>query len=154
VKPLPRHLLTVVPGFALVLAICLLALASCRQSGAEAQAERVRFELVSPVFPPTLGRSALVFRLVDAAGEPITDADLYLTAAMDHKGSMASMIMTARADQDGLYAIPVEWPMSGEWLLTADATLADGSRESHVFELQVTGADDACDVPEAKGTDE
>lgn len=153
-KPLNRLLLTAMPGFALGLAICLLALAGCRPSGVEARAERVSFELVSPVFPPTLGRTDLVFRLADAAGRPITDADLYLTATMDHKGSMASMVMTARADQDGMYAIPVEWTMTGDWLLTAEATLADGTRESHTFELQVTGTDVECEVPETKGTDE
>jgi len=37
------------------------------------------------------------------------------------------------------YAIPFEWTMGGDWVVTVDVTLADGRTASRQFDLSITG---------------
>lgn len=129
--------------------LCLIgaALVACRQSaattGAPASDAAVTIELVAPLCSPPVGQGEVMVRLSDAAGAPLDDARLSLRGDMTHAG-MIPMLAAAEGGQDGLYRVPVEWSMAGEWVLTVEAVLADDSRAVAEFDLSVGAEDEPC----------
>ena len=123
------------------------ALVSCRQSasttGAPSSAAAATIELVAPLCSPPVGTGEVLVRLSDAAGAPIDDARLLLRGDMTHAG-MIPMLAAADGGADGLYQVPVEWSMAGEWVLTVEAVLADDSRAVQEFDLAVGAEDESC----------
>jgi hypothetical protein len=113
----------------------LLVLAACggvdRQGGGAAE-----IELMGPLVPPPVGSGQLLLRVTDRTGVPINDARLSIRGDMTHAG-MTPFFVSADSGEDGLYPIPVEWTMAGDWIVTVDATLSDNSQVSRKFELSV-----------------
>ncbi len=111
--------------------------------------EAVSIEVVAPIFPPMVGSSDLVLRVTDAvAGVPINDAYLSVKGDMEHDGMMP-VLTSAKAGVDGEYVIPFEWTMGGDWIVTVNATLADGMQVTQDFKLVVDGDEVTC-LPIAK----
>jgi hypothetical protein len=100
-------------------------------------------ELMGPLVPPPVGAGRILLRLTDEAGEPIEDAHLAIRGDMSHAG-MVPIVGTADQGEDGLYMIPVEWTMAGDWIITAEATLSDNSLVSRQFELSVSTQEELC----------
>lgn len=131
----------------LVRLFCLLCLAgagmaACRQSSTATDAAPT-IELIAPLCSPPVGAGEVVVRLSDAAGAPIDDAHLSLRGDMTHAG-MIPMLAESDGGADGLYRVPVEWSMAGEWVLTVEAVLADDSRAVQEFDLSVGVEDELC----------
>lgn len=86
--------------------------------------------------------------LTDNSGAPITDATVSLEGNMNHAGMVPVMAdgVTDDADgaADGVYHLPFEFTMNGDWIMTISVQLADGSTESHDIELTVT--EDGVDI--------
>ena len=81
-------------------------------------------------------------------GMPIDDAYLSVKGDMEHDGMMP-VLTSAKAGLDGEYVIPFEWTMGGDWIVTVDATLADGMQVTQDFNLVVDGDEVTC-LPVAK----
>ena len=103
--------------------------------------------------PPAGGQLAVA--VTDAGGAPITDATVSLEGNMNHAG-MAPVMTDGVADDadgaaDGVYHLPFEFTMNGDWIITVSAKLADGATETHDIDLTVTGDD--VQIHQAAGAD-
>ena len=126
-------------------------LVGCNDNGADVKEadQAVAIEVLAPVFPPVVGSSDLVLRVTDVVtGMPIDDAYLSVKGDMEHD-CMMPVLTSAKAGLDGEYVIPFEWTMGGDWIVTVDATLADGMQVTQDFNLVVDGDEVTC-LPVAK----
>jgi copper(I)-binding protein len=57
---------------------------------------------------------------------------------MTHAG-MQPVLRTIESGEDGLYQTDFEWTMAGDWIVTINATLADGTVISEDFEYTLAG---------------
>lgn len=67
--------------------------------------------------PPTKGTLELIVTVNDASGQPITDADVFVSAKHTEMSSMR-MDGKATAQGEGRYAIKADFGMTGNWKLT------------------------------------
>ena len=103
--------------------------------------------------PGGLAGDYLQVQLADAAGVPITDAQVALEGNMTHAG-MVPVIVSAVTDAadgsgDGIYQLPFQFTMLGDWIITVAVTLADGTTVTR--DIDVTVGDDAIEVSAAAG---
>ncbi|MEZ4663467.1 MAG: copper chaperone PCu(A)C [Caldilineaceae bacterium] len=93
--------------------------------------------------------------VTDARGAPITDATVSLEGNMNHAGMAPVMAegVTDDADgaADGVYHLPFEFSMNGDWIMTVSVKLADGATETHDIDLTVTG--DGVEIHQDGGAD-
>ena len=118
-------------------------MAGCRRSADTSSDETIRIEVVKPVFPPPSGMGYLTFRLSDENDQPIDTATLQIRGDMSHAG-MTPILATAEGGREGVYRVPIEWTMSGDWIVTVEATLSDDRRAARSFNFAVTGQEAIC----------
>ncbi len=75
---------------------------------------------------PTLGAVSSLEMTLTRAGQPITGAVVQVEGAMSHAG-MEPLLVEATEMGEGAYQAQLAWSMAGEWIVTARATLTDGS---------------------------
>jgi hypothetical protein len=64
---------------------------------------------------------------------------------------MVPILAETKNGDKGLYQIPIEWTMGGDWVITVQATLSNGTVAEKTFPRTI--ANDAADCePEAKET--
>lgn len=121
----------------------LLVLAGC--GGRESQQEQqsaddagVNIDLSYPD-PAAVGETTLTITLTDADGNPINDATLAIRGDMNHAG-MQPVLRDVEEGEGGVYEVPFQWTMDGDWIVTVDVTLADGTEVSETFDLSVESA--------------
>ena len=86
-----------------------------------------------------VGESTLMITLTSAGGEQINDASLSVRGDMTHAG-MTPVVREIDGGENGVYIVPFEWTMAGDWIITVDATLADGQTVTRRFEdLKIAG---------------
>ena len=115
------------------------------QQGVEEQ--DVKIELVTPMQPSVLGSSQIELRVTDMAGRPINDAVLELKGDMTHAG-MVPILASVSGGENGLYSVPFEWTMAGDWILIVGVNLPDGRYAERQFKLFVDGAGVICQPDE------
>lgn len=98
--------------------------------------------------PGGLAGNYLRVHLADATGAPIIDAQVALEGNMSHAG-MTPVFADAVADDadgssDGSYQLPFQFTMLGDWIITVNITLADGTTVTR--DIDVTASDDAIEV--------
>ena len=93
--------------------------------------------------PPVVGGSELAITLTDENDMPITDATLEIVGDMNHAGMIPVVRDIETAGEDGIYRIPFEWSMGGDWFVTVFAILKDGTEVEQIFDMTVAMADDA-----------
>ncbi len=93
-----------------------------------------------------IGQTTLRITVKDDKGEPVDDATLNVKGEMTHAGMPPVLAEEIRDSEDGIYAVPFEWTMSGDWIVTVDVTLKDGRTASRQFDLSVTGQMDMQDT--------
>ena len=86
--------------------------------------------------PPGPGPGTLLFNMTDGQGQPIDNVKLDVEGNMTHAG-MVPVFAQVVGGEDGLYEVPFEWSMGGDWIVTVKATLADGSLVTRQFEVSV-----------------
>ena len=85
----------------------------------------------------TMGEAADITILLEQKGEPIEGASVEIEGNMNHAG-MEPVQVEAEEMGSGQYQAALNWTMAGGWLITARATLPDGSTIEKVVEgLQV-----------------
>jgi len=125
--------------FFLVLVSSVLALTACRAStAADFGATDIALSLAPD--KPAVGPATLTFTLSDKKGRPVAGATVRVEGTMTHAG-MEPVKVTAQPGGDGRYTAPdFRFTMAGDWLLIAQATLADGSTSQRTFRIAgVTG---------------
>jgi copper(I)-binding protein len=86
---------------------------------------------------------ALSVTVSDADGAPVTDAQVSLEGNMNHAG-MAPVLVAPVSDDadgtaDGLYVLPFEFTMLGDWIMTVTVEWA-GTKSSRELPLAVSAA--------------
>lgn len=123
----------------LLLAISLVALllVGCRQSSSPTATDKgYTLTLINDPNPPVVGLGTLTIALKDPQGNPVTDATLEIRGDMSHAGmipSFAKPLVKTGSD----YPFSMEWTMSGEWIITVNATLTDNTSLKQTFTLEV-----------------
>ena len=90
------------------------------------------------------GQSAneLQVQLRNPTQAPITDATVALEGNMNHAGMVPILTDPVRDDADGatdgLYRLPFQFSMLGDWIVSVTATLADGTEATKDIEVTVT----------------
>ena len=86
--------------------------------------------------PPAVGPGALTVALKDQAGQPVDGARLEVEANMSHAG-MVPVLASAGESQAGLYRVPLQWTMAGDWTVDLKFNLTDGSRVARRYPVIV-----------------
>ena len=84
--------------------------------------------------PARVGQVAITLRLTDARGTPVTGALLKLEGNMSHAG-MTPVFAEAIETGDGRYRASLQLSMAGDWVVLVHATLPDGRKLEHQFEI-------------------
>ena len=119
--------------------VCLLLSACVTAPQAPAPAEQAA--LAIDLLPPETGASHLQVRVTGTDGAPVTDAQVSLEGNMNHAG-MVPVISDAVSDDadgaaDGVYQVPFEFTMFGDWIITVSVTTADGAAVSENVDVSV-----------------
>lgn len=119
--------------------------ASCSRQSQEAKQHQLQIELVEPLFPPGVGKYTMNIRIFDGNDQPIDNATLAIKGDMTHAG-MVPILAEATNGDKGLYKVPFEWSMGGDWVVTVQATLPDGTVAEESFPITVSGDPADCDT--------
>lgn len=107
----------------------------CRRSSSQNEAASdINMALTVEPTAPVVGSAILHITLTDTNDEPINDASLEIRGDMAHAG-MEPLLASVDAGQAGVYEVPFEWTMGGDWIVTVTATLADGRIAIREFDL-------------------
>ncbi|MFL7839735.1 MAG: FixH family protein [Candidatus Promineifilaceae bacterium] len=127
----------------LATAVVLLLGSGCSRESRNASSSNVQMNLTAIPFPAAVGQSRLVIRVTDLAGQPVSDAALSVKGDMTHAGMVPVLAEVKGGDEEGYYNVPFEWTMAGDWVVTVEATLDDGTRAKERFDLTVLTEDEA-----------
>ena len=130
-------------AFVLILAASILALAGCARESRRSSSADIQIGLSVVPFPAAVGDMRLVVHVTDSSGRPINDASLAIKADMTHAGMTPVLAQAEGGGEDGYYNVPASWSMAGDWVVTVEATLKDGSRAQQRFDFTVLTQDEA-----------
>ncbi|MBI5667468.1 MAG: FixH family protein [Chloroflexi bacterium] len=120
-----------------IIILLLLLLAGCRAQNPTPTAEtRLDIEIQVEPVPPAVGEATLLVTVTDAAGQPVNDAKISARGDMSHAG-MAPVLAETTGGTDGLYRLPFQWTMGGDWLVEITAARPDGTTTTRQFDLTV-----------------
>jgi hypothetical protein len=124
--------------WALTVLILLVTLTGCRES-AQQQATNttsgITIEL-KPGYSAQVGETTLTVILTDAQGAPVEGATVRIRGDMNHAGMVPVNAETGESS-GGEYTVPFEWTMGGDWIVTVEATLADGTVVTRTFDTTI-----------------
>jgi hypothetical protein len=108
----------------------------CRAQVQSSEDAGVTIDLVVEPDELIVGNAVFAVRLTDQTGEPIDDAIVEVRGDMTHAG-MSPVLASTSESEAGLYRIPFEWTMGGDWLIDVTVTLAEGGTVQERFEYSV-----------------
>lgn len=73
---------------------------------------------------PSVGLSTLILSVHDENGQAVSDAQISIMGNMSHEG-MARVEASSNTGENGIYNIPFEWTMGGDWFLDVTVNLAN-----------------------------
>ena len=87
----------------------------------------------------------LTVQVADQAGKPVTDATVSLEGNMSHGGMAPIEGKPVKDDADGkvdgLYQVPFQFNMLGDWIITVAVKQGDGAPVKQDIPAQVSGQD-------------
>lgn len=119
----------------LLLGLALLVGCSARKAATDGAPE-LEVQLTIEPSPALMGEAELIIVLSSPGGEPLSGAQIEVKGDMAHTG-MTPVFGEAREAQPGVYLVPFEWTMAGEWHLTVSGELADGRKLLRTFQASV-----------------
>jgi hypothetical protein len=135
--------------FLMGLAFFLLLGSGCARVSQQAESADIEITMTAIPFPPHIGDSRLVIQVADKMGSPIDDAHLAIKGNMTHAGMVPVLAEVDGGGEAGVYTIPFEWTMAGDWVVTVDLQLPDGTKAQERFDINVLFEDeDACEEDE------
>jgi YtkA-like len=81
-----------------------------------------------------VGPAALVLRLTDAAGKPVSGAHITLEADMSHAG-MAPIFEEATETEPGQHQAHLKFAMAGDWVILLHVRLPSGQTLDRRFDV-------------------
>ncbi len=123
----------------LPLAALLFALAGCgrvQQATPATAADGLTITMTTEPSPPVVGDGVVVLTVRDAAGQPVAGATVEIEGNMSHAG-MKPSFGKAEGGQGGVYRVPLQWTMGGDWYVDVKLTLADGKIATRRFPVTV-----------------
>ena len=127
----------------LAVAVVIILGSGCGRERRNASSPNAQIRLTAIPFPAAVGESRLVILILDLAGQPLSDASLSIKGDMTHAGMVPVLAEAQGGDADGYYNVPFEWTMAGDWIVTVEAVLSDGTRAKKRFEFSVLTEDGA-----------
>jgi hypothetical protein len=86
--------------------------------------------------PAQVGMALLEIQLKDESGQALTGVELSLRGDMTHAGMMPVMADAVEV-RPGVYQAQLEWTMAGDWIVTLDGTLPDGTVFTRQLDVNV-----------------
>ncbi len=117
--------------------IVLLFIAGCRSSATIQANLQIALTIVPST--PSVGEAEALVTLTDSNGDPVTNATVSLRGDMTHAG-MQPVLREATANENGVYTLPYEWTMAGDWSVEVMVTLPDGTTATQMFDYEVSGS--------------
>ena len=120
----------------------LILLAGCRQSQQQAATPQadVQIGLTVEPTPPHTGDGTLLVTVTMPDGTPADVTRVEVRGDMNHAG-MQPVFSGADLAEGGVYTIPFNWTMGGDWFLDVSVQLADGSTATRRFDVTVESSD-------------
>jgi hypothetical protein len=131
-----RRRYTVLLGLFLLLPF----LAGCRegQAGGETGKYEVRWLEPGEGECTAVGPTSLSLQiLLPDSQTPVTNLNLSIKGDMTHPGMVPVVRQLAGGDEAGVYTVPWEWTMSGDWVVTVTA-VDETSSSSYRFPISVS----------------
>ena len=101
------------------------ALVACGGRNSASQSDH-NYDIQIEVGSMDVGTTDLMVTVKDENGDPVNDATVNIKGDMSHAG-MQPVLGESASGNNGMYMIPYEWTMAGDWFVTVDVMLADGS---------------------------
>jgi hypothetical protein len=122
----------------IAVALLLVLLSGCGriQRTDSAPADAYVVSMVTEPSPPAVGPGTVIVTLTDPAGRPVDGARLEVEANMSHAG-MVSVLASTAESHSGVYRVPLQWTMAGDWIVDLKFTLPDGTRVARRFPISV-----------------
>ena len=102
-----------------------LVLTGCGRQTPIDEAPELRVEMDVLPSPANTGQTLLMIQITDAQGHAPGDFTIDVRGDMSHAG-MAPVIVSQVEGEDGIFAVPFEWTMAGDWFVSISARLPDG----------------------------
>lgn len=130
-------------GLRALLLLLLILLAACRESAQPTSTPEdftptpvIEIEMAVEPSPAATGDAALVVTLHSPDGTSIVDANVAARGDMNHAGMIPVFGQTSD-NTNGVYRIPFEWTMGGDWVVTLTVTLPDGQQVVRSYEMAI-----------------
>lgn len=86
-----------------------------------------------------VGPTVLQITVTGEDGQPLDNVSFNVKGDMTHAGMVPVLAESDGNGEQGVYHIPFEWTMAGDWIVTVDAALPDGQTISQQFDFTVSG---------------
>ena len=120
--------------------------AGCRESNGDdeitASNVEIGVEVETEAESLSVGEATLVVTVTNEDGDPVTDASIEVRGDMDHAGMVPVIREDITDNEDGVYRIPFEWTMGGDWIVVVEVTLPDETIAAQEFNFVITGDGD------------
>ncbi|HRE49165.1 MAG TPA: FixH family protein [Aggregatilineales bacterium] len=121
----------------IILFLFYLFIAGCRTSAQPTPTPSVDLRITLHPSALTVGKVDMVVTVTDAGGLPLAEGSVTITGDMSHAG-MAKEIGFLSGGIKGVYNVPFEWTMGGDWFVDVVVKLPDGRTASERFTFTVT----------------
>ena len=127
----------------LVAAALMLLMAGCRESAQPTPTQvpvsggssSLLVDVQSDPTPPVVGAATLIVTISDG-GAPATGLTVSARGDMTHAG-MAPVLGEGTEVEPGVYHVPWDWNMGGDWFVTVTVRTADGAETESTVDLTV-----------------
>ena len=127
------------------LLVSILTLVGCRQTN-EVTAENVVIDVALSDEMAMVGDATLLVTVTDEEDNPINDATVSVRGDMTHAGMVPVIPDPVTTAEEGVYSIPFEFTMGGDWIITVDVTLANDEIASVTYEVDGVEGDSEMDM--------
>ena len=110
--------------------LTLFLLVGCRQS--QQATEPDNYTITIQPLTLAVGPTHVGVTVLDGDNRPVDNLTVTLRGDMTHAG-MQPVIASVNNSQGGVYTVPFEWTMVGDWVLTVTFTTADGQLITRQF---------------------
>ena len=99
-----------------------------------AQTNTSNYDISIEAGSTSVGKTNLMVTVKNQDGSPVNDANVAIKGDMSHAG-MQPVLGESSSAENGVYSIPYEWTMAGDWIVTIDVTFADGTTATERFDF-------------------
>ena len=124
---------------ALLIAITLLIVAGCVNPRAHTESSDLQITLQTPEHAMT-GPADLKINVADASGNPVDSATVDVIGDMSHAGMKEVYASTTNMGGGEYVTDDFQFTMAGDWIMTVEATGADGTKSTKTFQIDGVAA--------------